>query len=325
MAKKGARFYGLLALMLYLAGASLDPEDDDFGTLNVKKDSRLAKAIPDARDLHIDMLAGLDVPIQNGLRLFMGLGKAVMNNDRAYFNDAVLASWRQLGVNKQGEPRFLRSKLSPGASMIADWYTGKDYLGRPFSYWGAISSRVSPLAWQQTYDALLYDRLDAMKTEKQTPVTAREKLANERKWDNALVMLLGTFTGVGITQYPKDEKSKAMELASTLSDAVSKKDDETRRVEGVLRKLFKAQQEALVDGGNTSKVNAEINDWINKHPQLKSETKRLLGEAKSKTGLFSYYVKDLTLPELQRVQKVATGDELEVVNQMIKKVEKKKK
>jgi len=74
MAKKGARFYGALGILMYLAGAVLDPEDDDFGKVNISKDSWLASKVPDARDLHIDMLAGFDLPIQNAMRLALGAG-----------------------------------------------------------------------------------------------------------------------------------------------------------------------------------------------------------------------------------------------------------
>lgn len=325
MAKKGARFYGAIGLLMYLAGAVLDPEDDDFGKVNIKKDSWLAKKIPDARDLHIDMLAGLDLPIQTGMRLMMGAGKAVANNDRAYLNDAVNATTQELIMNKSGEPRLARSKLSPGASLLVDMWTGKDFLGRPTTAWGAFTSRALPLAWQQTYDALLYDRLQSMQREPQTRENAKMKLSNEQKYDNALLMMLGTFVGVGITQYPKDDPSKAMQLTRQLSTATSSKDAETKRTEGALRNLYKAQQEALRANEPVGRINQEIQSYMNKYPALRKEQNDLLSQAKSQTGLFSYYAKDVSLDGLLRIRKVAEGAELEVVNKLIKAAEKKKR
>jgi len=318
MAKKGARFYGILGLMMYLAGAVLDPEDDDFGKVNISKDSWLARKVPDARDLHIDMLAGLDLPIQNAMRLALGMSKAAVNQDIAYAGDAKDAVWHEMIATKQGEPRLARSKLSPGASLLVDIGKGTDFLGRPTTAWGAFTSRALPLAWQQTYDALLYDRLQVMEREPQTFENAKLKLSNEQKKMNALLMMLGTFTGVGLTQYPKDNPTKAMQLARTLSSATSNKDAETKRTEGALRNLMKAQVEAIATGGDVNKVSAEIRRFTEKYPTLQKEMNKIMGQAQSETGLFSYYIKDLTRPELERVQKVATDKELEVVEKMLK-------
>lgn len=325
MAKKGLRFYGAIGVLMYLAGAVLDPEDDDFGKVNIKKDSWLASKIPDARDFHIDMLSGLDLPIQNGLRLMFGVGKSVYNQDIAYAGDAKDAIWNEMVANKSGEARLFRSKLSPGASLLVDIGKGTDFLGRPTTAWGAFTSRALPLAWQQTYDALLYDRLQSMQREPQTRENAKVKLSNEQKYDNALLMMLGTFVGVGITQYPKDDPSKAMQLTRQLSTATSSKDAETKRTEGALRNLYKAQQEALRANEPVERINREIQSYMNKYPALRKEQNDLLSQAKSQTGLFSYYAKDVSLDGLLRIRKVAEGAELEVVNKLIKAAEKKKR
>lgn len=311
MAKKGLRFYGILAVIAALTGMVLDPEDEDFGKINIG-------------DTHADLLAGLDVPAQLYLRTAMGFVKSVINQDTAYLADDIQANIREFGVSKEGQLRFARSKLSPGASLAVDAYTGTDFLGRPFTWWGGLTSRSVPLAWQQTYDALLYDRYREMVKEPRTFEYAVNKFnENERNYLNALMVMAGTFTGIGITQYPKADRSKAVQLAAQLSPFVSKKDAEQRRIEGGLRNLLADKFDLLKQGKDTRKVDMEIERWMRINPDLNKKFSAINSQAGSKTGLIALYAKDLPVEALKRVLQVADDpDERAVIEKLIRKQSK---
>ena len=311
MAKKGLRFYGILAVIAALTGMVIDPEDEDFGKINIG-------------DTHADLLAGLDVPAQLYLRTAMGFVKSVINQDTAYLADDIQANIREFGVSKEGQPRFVRSKLSPGASLAVDAYTGTDFIGRPFTWWGGLTSRSVPLAWQQTYDALLYDRYREMVKEPGTFEYAVNKFnENERNYLNALMVMAGTFTGIGVTQYPKADRSKAVQLAAQLSPFVSKKDAEQRRIEGGLRNLLADKFDLLKQGKDTRKVDAEIERWMRINPNLNKKFSAINTQAGSKTGLIALYAKDLPVEALKRVLQVADDpDERAVIEKLIRKQSK---
>lgn len=308
MAKKGMRFYTLVGLLAFLSGMVLDPEDEDFGDVRVG-------------DTNINFLAGLDVPAQLYGRTAVGFGKALYTGDKNYIGDALLADSRQFLLDKRDSPRFVRGKMSPGMSAVYDWYDGKDFIGRPVTLWGAVTTRVAPLSWQQVYDALLYDRYQAMVKEPNDSTYAWNKLnKNERNYANAFGVMAGSFLGLNITQYPKYESSKGMQLARLLSPVASNKDAETLRQESGLRNLLKAQIDT-----KDPKATQAIKEWLAKYPALKAQEAKLRGQAKSKTGLLSYYAKDLNLEQLKRVLEVATDvDEKKVIQDLIYKQTKKK-
>jgi hypothetical protein len=110
-----------------------------------------------------------------------------------------------------------------------------------------------------------------------------------------------------------------------LSTSSSKKSEEQKRVEGGLRNLFKAQYELLTENKDTSQVNKKIAEYIAKYPDLQKAQKQLNEEARSKTGLFSYYAKDLSKSELQRVRKEATDpDYIKVLDKLLEARDKPK-
>jgi len=317
MAKKGMRFYGFVGLLAALTGMALDPDDDDFGKINVKKETL---GNPDAKDLHFDLLGGMGVPMQTYFRLGLGIAKSIYTNDKNYLSDSVDATVKDFVLNKRGDAQFARSKLSPGMSIFADMYKGTDYLGRPITPWGEITTRVAPLSWQQVYDAALYDRYREMVKEPRDADYAWNKLTtHERKPLNAIMTLIPSFIGVGITQYPKTESSPALQLASQLSPARSKKTDEQLRQEGGLRNLIKAQGDAV----DKTKATSEIQRWLAKYPALRSDVGKMLSQVNNDTGLLQYYAKDLNADQLQRVLEKAKGNEREVLQKMLKTALKK--
>jgi len=318
MAKKGMRFYGVVGLIALLTGMVLDPDDDDFGTIQIKFGDR------DMRDTRVNILAGLDVPAQLYMRTAMGFAKSLMTGEKGYIGDAMQANLTDFVLDKRQTPRFARSKMSPGASFMYDWYDGKDFIGRPTTLWGSVTSRVAPLSWQQAYDAFLYDRYKEMvKEPRDFEYGVNKALTHEQKYTNAIVTIVASFLGMGITQYPKDDPSQALQLARQLSPTVSKKDEETLRQEGGLRSLLKAQ--LTESGAEQEKAKAAVQRWLNKYPTLRAEMGKLLAQAKSKTGLLAYYGKDLNADQLKRVREKATdADEIKLIDSMITRAMKKK-
>ena len=315
MAKKGLRLYTALGLFAYALGMAFDPDDDDFGKIKVKRDSWLARQLGfDGEDLHFDALFGMDVPLRIAFRTAAGLVKAVANNDKAYFTDAMIENSRQLTVNKNGEWRYLRGKLSPSASWAVDAYTGTDFIGRPYTNWGGATSRLLPLSWGQVYDAMLYDRADAMMKEPVTFERAKERWdKNERKYANALTMLTASFLGVGINQYPRSDSSKAVQKAQELSDARSEKPAEQRRIEGGLRSMIseKLNLQAAGRSEEAQEYDRRIREYAEKY-KVKNLSK-LTRQAKDKNGLLEYYINDLTAAEINRVLPVATPEERKIL------------
>jgi hypothetical protein len=137
------------------------------------------------------------------------------------------------------------------------------------------------------------------------------------------MVMAATFTGIGITQYPKADRSKAVQLAAQLSPFVSKKDAEQRRIEGGLRNLLADKFDLLKQGKDTRKVDMEIERWMRINPDLKKKFSAINTQANSKYGLLSLYIKDLNADQLRRVKSVATDPgEIEIMDKRIKTLEK---
>lgn len=323
MAKKGMRAWTALALIGYLLGMNLDPDDDDFGKIRPRKGSTLAKVL--GEDTQLNPLAGLDVPTQLFFRNGGGLLKAVQTGDSGYFTDSLSETWQQFGTNKRNEPRFLRSKLSPAASWFVDYATGTDYIGRPYTHWNAATSRLAPMGWTQAYDALVYDRYDAMMKEPATFDRAKHRFnENERDYANALAVLIPNLFGVGVNQYPRGAMSPATRRAAQLADYVSKKDSETIRIEGGLRNMIKAKLDAQAAGESTFKADAAIRQYSQKYS---AELGKLTSQAQSETGLLGFYLSQLTDPaKLRRILPDAQNDdERRMIEKAITRAERKKK
>lgn len=319
MAKKGIRAYAVLGLVAYILGMNLDPDDDDFGKVRPRKGSWLAAAI--GEDTQLNPLAGMDLPVQLAWRNAGGMFKALRTGDSGYFSDTLSETWQQMVTNKQNEPRFLRGKLSPSASWLVDYGMGTDYIGRPYTHWGAATSRLMPMSWGQVYDALLYDHYEAMMKEPVTIDRAKQRFNdNERDYANALSIMLPTFLGIGVNQYPKGEMSKATKKAAQMADYVSEKDAETIRIEGGLRNLIKEKIDLRKAGQDTSKVTAAIKHYARKY---KVKLDPLEKQAASENGLLGFYSTKLSAAEIRRVLPLANDSERKVLEKALRSKEKK--
>lgn len=54
--------------------------------------------------------------------------------------------------------KFLRSKLAPLPAMGVDWLVGQDYGGHPFDAGNEVARMVTPLGWQDIYEAIAEDK-----------------------------------------------------------------------------------------------------------------------------------------------------------------------
>lgn len=131
--KDNVKFVAGVSTVLGMAGAagvkvSLNPDDSDFLKMRVG-------------NTRYDILAGLQQPLRSVLRMM----KAI-NNYANGVNDSDTAG--------DIAGRFARSKLSPEASFVVDWFNEKDYLGRPFTMQKGITSRVTPLVMHDLYDGM---------------------------------------------------------------------------------------------------------------------------------------------------------------------------
>lgn len=133
--RKMLQFTGTLGGLLgaaHLAGAdvTLDPRKSDFGKLTFGK-------------THLDLSGGNAYTVRFLTRFARSVYKAG-SGERVAVNETprVLAT------------QFLRSKLSPAASLVADYTTGKTIEGEPFSWKGAAAERLLPLFVQDLTKAM---------------------------------------------------------------------------------------------------------------------------------------------------------------------------
>lgn len=317
MAKKGLRAWAALGLIAYLLGANLDPDDEEFGKIRPRKGSPLAKVL--GEDQQLNPFAGMDLPVQMMWRNAAGLFKAIQKNDSGYLTDSLEETYQQLGPNKRGEPRFFRGKLSPGASWGVDYFSGYDYIGRPYTHWNAATSRLMPMGWGQAYDALVYDRYDAMMREPVDIDRAKYRFNdNERNLANMLSVLIPNFIGIGTNQYPDMDISPAVRKAGQIRDYVTAKDKDQVRIEGGLRSLIKEKLRLQQIGESTVEVEAAIRKYSAKYQQPLRELEK---QARSDTGLLSFYALEMTPSEIRRVLPLANDKEREVLEKILTKKE----
>jgi hypothetical protein len=109
------------------ADVSVDPRSSDFLKIKVGNQS-------------VDILGGF----QQFARLYANLatGQVTTNGVTKDQSRAKTAG------------RFLRSKLSPDASLLVDLMAGQDFAGRPFDWKSAIGQRTAPLVLQDIISAI---------------------------------------------------------------------------------------------------------------------------------------------------------------------------
>ena len=144
--RKMVQFAGTLGttlLMAKLAGAdvSLDPMKGAFGKVSFGK-------------THIDVSGGNAYTVRFLVRFARSAWADLGPEDRRGRRIR-----RRLGGREDASPfalaaRFLRSKLSPAGSLVADYATGKTMEGEEFTWKGAVGERVVPLFVQDLTDAL---------------------------------------------------------------------------------------------------------------------------------------------------------------------------
>lgn len=131
--RTAAAFTGLFGLA-YLAAdeVGVDPREGNFGTARFGNTS-------------YDLMGGEANKIRFIVNLVQSVGrtaKVVREGGSIKYEDT------PVGVMTH----FLRSQLSPAASLVPDYVTGKDYSGRDFTWSEAAARRVAPLMMQDIYD-----------------------------------------------------------------------------------------------------------------------------------------------------------------------------
>ncbi|MFV0388143.1 MAG: hypothetical protein ACK5NT_05255, partial [Pyrinomonadaceae bacterium] len=327
MAKNSAKLYGFFGLLALTLGMGFDPDDDDFGQINIKRGGWLEQLIGEgAQDLHFNVMSGLDLPIQAAFQMAGALFKAIAYKDSGYLQDAVGKIRKKFIMNDRGEMRFLRGKLAPTTSALVSLYMGKDFLGRKYTPWNAATSML-PISWGQVWDAALYDRIDAFKKEDITLDRGIKRLKeNEVQLGNAALTMLFSFLGIGINQYPQSSSTPGIEKAQDLAAYVSKKSEEVRRVEFAFRSML--QEKALLEkeGKSTARIDREIKQWAEENKGLfKNVDERvdvLRQQGEDKNGLFTFYANEIAKSEngmdkLKRVLPFANAEEKEILNKLL--------
>lgn len=317
MAGEGLKVYGWLAALALLAGLRLDPEDKDFGKIKYG-----------ARDLNIDVLAGLDAPLHWLFGIGLGTFKQIGAMGRGEQSTALKDSyeklfakfWYNADMAKKDDSwlsglRYWRGKASPAASLAFDYFSGKDFIGRTFNWTTALQSRTIPLAYQQTYQSLFYDRYASVMKE---PTVA----TGDRDVMNGLIMFFGTGIGAGITQYPNEDNTKAEQVAWDMYEPhkPGKKDVEQRRIETGLRNLFRMQKEQQDAGKDTGAISRAILKFSTMYDVDSDTLRELRGQGRE--GTFKFVTKEMSIEQVEKVLAVATPKERPELEEIL--VKKKK-
>lgn len=305
MAADGLKFYSFIALLAVLAGLRLDPDDKDFGKIKYKP-----------RDMNIDVLAGMDAPLQWLFGIGLGTFKQIGAMNRGESSSAVKDSFEKLfdkywfnrGAAAKDDSwlsglRYWRGKSSPAAGLLVDYFTGKDFIGRDFNWTNALKTRLIPLAYQQTYESMYYDRYASVMKEPSVATGDLDVM-------NGLITFLGSGIGFGISQYPNADQSDAARLAWDLSEPAGKnkkKTDTERRVETGLRNLFKMRKEQIENNQPTANVDKAITKYAAAYSVDKNTLNKLKGQAEE-SG-FAYVTKKMDAADVEKILKVANDKE----------------
>ena len=318
MAKDGIAFYGFLTLLMILAGLRLDPWDKDFGKIKPRFGPQ------SIRDMNIDLIAGMDAPLQWLFGVSAGVVSQIGAMARGESSDAIEENlerlfnkyWFNIDAAKKSDNwleglRYWRGKASPAVSLGFDYFSGKDFIGKPFSWKNALTSRLIPITYTQTYNALYYDRFANVMKE---PSVA----TGERDIMNGLLTIIGSGLGAGLTQYPNEDRSRAEQLAWEMYDPYT--DDgltpeqktaeiERKRIEGGLRNLYRMQKETAERGASTKDIDEAIAKFTSKYNVEPNLLKKLKGQAYE--GKFSFVTQEFSTSQIDKLLKVATNAERE--------------
>lgn len=311
MALDGAKFYGFITLLALLAGLRLNPWDKDFGKMKY-----------DPRDLNIDILAGMDAPLQWLFGVAVGTTQQIGAMARGESSDAIEENFERLFnkywfnvdmAKKSGNwlegLRYWRGKASPTVSFGFDYFTGKDFIGRPFNWKNAIISRMIPLSYTQTYNALYYDRFASVMKEPSVATGDLDVI-------NGLITLAATGFGVGISQYPNEDNSHAETLAWEMWEPFPGREltpeektaaIEQKRITAGLRNLYRMRTKAEAEGKPAAAIDAAIKMYSEKYAVDAKTTARL--KAQGAAGEFDFVTEKFTVAQVERLLKVATPKE----------------
>lgn len=134
--RSAVRFYGTMALLMGIAAGlgltTLDDDDSDFLKIKIG-------------NTRYDIFAGALQPAKMIIKII----HAAIRGDRIprEMSDEMI----------NAVTRFIRGKLSPLGSLLADWGTGSDYVGNEFTWGKAIYSRLMPLTIGDAMDAYQLD------------------------------------------------------------------------------------------------------------------------------------------------------------------------
>lgn len=220
LAKRSMKMYGAFAALLMplaaLGISSLDPEDDEFMQIRVG-------------DMKWDVTGKLHEPLR---ALFM-LGKGVYYYALSQQDDPVEQKTGKAGMERLASYytdgndwlHYLRAKLSPQASLVVDWWTGSDFLGRPFTWTGALSTRLVPLAFQNAWNSLVYDEKESLMRSPITFESFKKNLdktlsgENNKNIPRLLLSAPADFGGISSSSYSKEPNTIADKEAQRLMSA----------------------------------------------------------------------------------------------------------
>lgn len=334
IAMKQLRWYGTMAVLAAMVLLALDSPDDD--------DERSAWDIIDpasknflkgrirGTDQRFDLTANMSEPMRLFFANWVASGIYAARGDWNKLRDIWEQERERYLVNDMGEPlRFLRGKLSPSASYIADALYGKDYLGRDFDWWMGAKSRMMPLTYQQAYDALTYNPYESLMRE---PVRDQSEAQWERlkrgevDWRAFLTVGLVAALGGGIQNFAEIEQSRAEQKAWDMYEPLNygkKKTEEEKRASAGLRKLYRLRSSMEKRGEDLTAVDVAIQKYAAKY-----NVKNLSAIKEQAAGSrFEFVTKNFSEDQIQLlIDEYATDKErAELKGLLKKKVEDQKK
>jgi hypothetical protein len=121
------------------ADVEIDPRSSDFGKVQIG-------------DTRFDVTGG------DGNYLVL-LARIASNQRKSTTSDIVRVMGEDYGAPTRWDTftKFLRNKLSPAASFVADWAAGKDAIGQPFELKKEAVDRVTPLIIQTAIETYMED------------------------------------------------------------------------------------------------------------------------------------------------------------------------
>lgn len=272
MIKDNVKFAGTIATVLGLAVAAgakvaLDPDDSDFLKIRIGNS-------------RYDILTGIQQPLRFMWRMARAL-KADITQDETY------AGEEKAPLVK----RFARSKASPVAGVVTDYFTGEDFRGRKFNLTQGVIDLLVPLYADDFYEAMKEDNVGPA---------------------GAAIRTSPSLVGIGANTY-KDAPEKPITHAEKLARKfLSKKlPDEAREEAQIELDQKKADLRARSRKGED--VRGEVEKL---RGQVTAQQAKRIVEARGRTRLQEDFTR-LSLDEAATVYSVATREEQRLLRPML--------